>query len=188
MAYMNQERKAKIAAALKKIEAIRDWKYTLRGAGGSGVTMTIMQADMDLMKSFRESDPNRTDAEVNKYYLGNQFEGAALNVMNAVLDALNLVGDSDANYDNSDSMTDYFDVGWYVYIKLGRWDSPFLDVIPRSERKNTKKPKSSYANSGPVAKKAVKAAISYYLPSDFYTLSPGRKAAATKRAMQLAGL
>ena len=26
------------------------------------------------------------------------------------------------NHDNSDPMTDYFDVGWYISVNLGRWD------------------------------------------------------------------
>jgi hypothetical protein len=30
------------------------------------------------------------------------------------------------NYDNSDSMTDYFDVGHYVDLNIGKWDKPFV--------------------------------------------------------------
>lgn len=30
------------------------------------------------------------------------------------------------NYDRSDSQSDYFDVGHYVDINIGKWDKPFI--------------------------------------------------------------
>jgi hypothetical protein len=30
------------------------------------------------------------------------------------------------NHDNSDSQTDYFDVGWYVDVKVGKWNKPYI--------------------------------------------------------------
>jgi len=44
-----------------------------------------------------------------------------LQTMRAIIKALNL-----DNYDRSDSMTDYFDVGHYVNINIGRWNKPFV--------------------------------------------------------------
>jgi hypothetical protein len=33
-----------------------------------------------------------------------------------------------SNHDNSDPMTDYFDVSWYIAINVGKWASfPLLD-------------------------------------------------------------
>lgn len=29
------------------------------------------------------------------------------------------------NFNHSDSMTDYFHVGWYTRIELGKWDKPY---------------------------------------------------------------
>jgi hypothetical protein len=29
------------------------------------------------------------------------------------------------NHDRSDSMTDYFDVGWYISINVGKWNKPY---------------------------------------------------------------
>jgi hypothetical protein len=29
------------------------------------------------------------------------------------------------NHDRSDIQTDYFDVGWYVDVNIGRWDRPY---------------------------------------------------------------
>ena len=32
------------------------------------------------------------------------------------------------NHDNSDIMTDYFDVGWYVHLNVGKWDKPYTYI------------------------------------------------------------
>ena len=29
------------------------------------------------------------------------------------------------NHNNSDISTDYFDVGWYIDINIGKWDKPY---------------------------------------------------------------
>jgi len=29
------------------------------------------------------------------------------------------------NHNNTDLMTDYFDVGWYIKINVGKWDKPY---------------------------------------------------------------
>jgi hypothetical protein len=33
-----------------------------------------------------------------------------------------------SNHDNSDIMTDYFDVGWYLNINVGGWNKPYTVV------------------------------------------------------------
>jgi hypothetical protein len=32
------------------------------------------------------------------------------------------------NWDKSDIQTDYFDVGWYIDVNVGRWDKPYALV------------------------------------------------------------
>ena len=32
------------------------------------------------------------------------------------------------NHDNSDIMTDYFDVGWYIDVNIGKWNQPYALV------------------------------------------------------------
>lgn len=33
------------------------------------------------------------------------------------------------NWDNSDIMTDYFDVNFYVHMGIGKWDKPYKEVL-----------------------------------------------------------
>jgi len=122
MAYMNQEKKRKIAAELKKAIP-SDWKYSLGVDNHSTIVLTIQSAPVDLLSSIEDSDSNhdRTYLQLNHYYPQNRYEGAVLQTMRAIIKALNL-----DNYDRSDSMTDYFDVGHYVNINIGRWNKPFV--------------------------------------------------------------
>ena len=52
MAYMNQECKAKIAAALKAIPGLNDWSYSLRVSSHSTIVMTIRTAPFDLLAGY----------------------------------------------------------------------------------------------------------------------------------------
>lgn len=136
MAYMNQERKAKIAARLKTVVP-KGWKYSLAVDNHSTIVMTVKSAPVDII-----TEVNRVQAEayahlpygspkvkdhfsVNKYYIDKSFD-VTLPVIAAILDALNLVGESGANHDKSDIQTDYFDVGWYVTLQFGKWNQPFV--------------------------------------------------------------
>jgi hypothetical protein len=134
MAWMSQEKKAEIARELKKVMP-RDWKYSLSVRHHSTIVLTIQAAPVDLMaiynKRVAESWERRGDkhkpetyAQVNEYHLDGQFSGELLETFEKIKGALNV-----GNHDRSDLMTDYYDVGWYVDINIGRWDKPFR-VIP----------------------------------------------------------
>lgn len=112
MAYISQEKKKEIAANLKKIMP-KGWKYSLRIDHYTSLVMTIKEAPVDLSNG-------KEYIQVNPFYPEHSFEGETLNIINNALACMN-----EGNHDNSDSMTDYFDVGWYVNINVGRWDKPF---------------------------------------------------------------
>ena len=60
---------------------------------------------------------------INEYWYKAHFADnpKALAFLSEVIPALNV-----GNFDNSDPMTDYFHVGWYVDVNLGRWDKPYV--------------------------------------------------------------
>ncbi len=121
MAYMNQEKKVKIAAALKKVVPA-DWKYTLGVDNHSTIVMTITSAPVNLLaKAQANSEYVKDNFQVNQFYPEKSFDGRTLETVMKILDALNL-----NNHDNSDIMTDYFDVGHYVNLNIGRWNKPFV--------------------------------------------------------------
>lgn len=134
MAYMNQELKATLAAKIKAVMPA-GWKTTLAVNNHSTLVLYIMQAPVDIIGNVRETiekigstqviNETTTNFDVNVYHLDRQFSGPLLATMQAINAAMN-----EGNYDKSDIMTDYFNVGWYTSIKIGRWDMPFLETVP----------------------------------------------------------
>jgi hypothetical protein len=142
MAYVSKEKKAKIAAALKQVVPA-GWKYSLAVHHHSKIVLTIQSAPVDIIQAYvnftvakaalKGIEFDRTNAlqhaaqvedrrsiDVNEYHLDTQFTGELLEVFQKIRDALNT-----DNFDNSDVYTDYFHVGHYVGINVGRWDKPF---------------------------------------------------------------
>lgn len=124
MAYMNQERKAKLAAELVKVVPA-GWKYSLAVRHHSTIVMTISEAPVDLIRSIKPSeyfDPDSaTEVEVNPHRIDIAFSDTEVaKTFRAIFASLNT-----GNHNRSDAQTDYFDVGWYVEVSIGRWDRPF---------------------------------------------------------------
>lgn len=125
MAYMSQEQKAKIAAALKKVVPA-GWKYSLGVRHHSTIVMTIASAPVDLLRAFKPTpayNPEEaTHLDVNVYHFRDAIADAGiLATFEKIIDALNL-----DNFDKSDLQTDYFHVGHYVDLDIGRWNKPFV--------------------------------------------------------------
>ena len=124
MAYVNQDKKRKIAAALKPVVPA-GWKYSLAVRHHSTIVLTISAAPFDLIRAFKPTQwfnpETATEVNVNPYHYRNHLDDEAVaDVFEQIIDALNT-----DNHNNSDIQTDYFDVGHYVELRVGRWDKPF---------------------------------------------------------------
>jgi hypothetical protein len=129
MAYMNQEKKKVIAAKLKEFMP-KSWKYSLAVRNHSTIVMTIKSAPINLvaeyvastgMTSYTDNDGNPY-ASINTYHAEDKFLSAdTQNLITKIIDTLNT-----DNYDNSDVMTDYFNVGHYTDLDLGKWNKGFI--------------------------------------------------------------
>ena len=150
MAYMNQQKKLCIADALKKVVP-KDWKYSLAVRHHSTIVMTIRAAPVNFMQLEAEhlraelrcgrldGEPNDIAARIGAlergevecltldgYRMDKRFTGTEVAAIFAnIVAALNI-----DNYDNSDPMTDYFDVGHYVTLQVGEYDKPFRYIPP----------------------------------------------------------
>ena len=130
MAYVDQGKKARIAAALKKVVPA-GWKYSLAVRNHSTIVMNISQAPVDLLGQAQQFNDRRAEQrgdepyqvggylQVNPYYVGETFGDD--HPLVAIKEALDL-----ENFDKSDLMTDYFHVGHYVEINVGQWNKPFV--------------------------------------------------------------
>lgn len=133
MAYMNQERKAKLVAEAKKVLKKYGVKATF-STDRHSISCNIKSGSLDLIGNSNKvcgaSNPgmrgvswaeSKDHMEINTYHYHNHFDGKCLAFVAELMKALNT-----GNHDNSDSQTDYFDVGWYVYISVGKWNKPYV--------------------------------------------------------------
>lgn len=129
MAYMNQETKAKIAPKVKKILG----KYKLKGSlavrNYTTLVLNIKSGPIDFIGNLNRDIPEDSNrrakdcVDVNVYHIGSHYTGIAAKALTELRAALNA-----GNHDNSDIQTDYFDVGWYVDINVGKWNKPYILV------------------------------------------------------------
>lgn len=126
MAYVSKEKKQKIAAALKTVMP-KGWRWSLAINHGS-----IASAPVDLMAeamrvyndSYRADRDGKMTAPATHMQADcspEMYFDSSLDLFRAIRAALNI-----DNYDNSDIHTDYFDVGHYTHINIGRWNKPFV--------------------------------------------------------------
>ena len=128
MAYMNQEKKAKIAAAIKPILAKYKLKGTLSVSNHMSIVLTIKSGSIDFIGNFNltnASTPRFQGAEksiqVNTYWFQEHFSGVAKAALSEIVPAMKSAG----WYDRSDSRSDYFDTAYYVDVNVGKWDKPY---------------------------------------------------------------
>lgn len=112
MAYMSQERKAALAPAIKAILNKHGMKGSLSVSRHTGLTLTLKEGSIDF---------GAAHIQVNPYWINEHYEGKARDFLNEVIAAMNV-----GNHDNSDIQSDYFDVGWYVYVNVGVWNKPYI--------------------------------------------------------------
>jgi hypothetical protein len=134
MAYMNSEMKAKIAAKIKPILAKYGVKGSLSVRNHSTIVLTLKSGKIDFIENLNRvcgSSHYQTSngfrpvtgghVDVNPYWYHDHFDGKARKFLDEALRVLNT-----GNHDNSDSQTDYFDVGWYVDVNVGKWNKPYI--------------------------------------------------------------
>ena len=127
MAYINQERKAQLAPAIKAACKKYGVKATIAVRNHMTLCVNIKSGKLDLIGNHvRVVDQpdgwaaQKQSIDVNPYHYRNQFDGEAKEFLIDLFTAMNA-----GNHDRSDIQTDYFDVGWYVDVNIGSWNKPY---------------------------------------------------------------
>lgn len=141
MAYMSQERKKSLTPAIKAVLKKYGVKGTLAVNNHSTLVLNIKSGSIDFIENFIQTDGEGISArrmsqdqidyirknrslDVNPYWYKEHFSGKAKAFLSELLPVMN-----NGNHDNSDIQTDYFDVGWYVDVNIGKWNKPYvLDI------------------------------------------------------------
>lgn len=132
MAYMNQEKKALIAPAIKTLLNAYSLKGSLSVENHSTLNLNIKSGSLDFIGNFNDIQTTRSMTDwqrvvakgslsVNQYYVEDHYSGEVKEFLIKAVNALKSAG----WYDNSDAMTDYFDTAYYFHINIGKWDNPY---------------------------------------------------------------
>lgn len=134
MAYVSQELKKSLAPAIKRVCKKYGIKASLAVRNHSTLVLNIKSGKIDFVGNINrvcgEDHYQRArgfqpitsgHVSVNPYWYKEHFDGKALKFLTEIIPLMNK-----GNHDNSDIMTDYFDVGWYVDVNIGKWDKPYI--------------------------------------------------------------
>ena len=134
MAYMSQERKAEITPKVKSILTKYGIKGSLSVRHHSTLSLTLKSGKIDFIansnrvcgndfyqvaKGFKPNTSNYDS--INPYWFHEHYDGDAKAFLTEVMEAMN-----GGNWDKSDIQSDYFNVGWYVDVNIGKWDKPYI--------------------------------------------------------------
>lgn len=113
MAYMSQDRKKELTPGIKSVLKKHSMKGTISVDHHSTLCVTVREGVID----FGEQ------RGVNPYYIDRDYAAnpPARDFLMELKNAMDV-----GNYDNSDPMSDYFDVGWYVEINIGGYEKPYV--------------------------------------------------------------
>jgi hypothetical protein len=122
MAYMNQEKKAKIAATLKPILKKYGIKGSLSVRNHTSIVLTITAGKVDFYKDYGAD--TKFGIQVNPYWYQDHFTGLSKQALSEIIPAMY----SADYYDNSDAQTDYFDTAYYISVNIGKWNKQYQVV------------------------------------------------------------
>lgn len=123
MAYVSQDLKKKIVSALKPVMKKYGMSATYSVSNYSSFCVKLKSGVIDFGK---------TEGQVNVYWVDDNYSGVARDFLKEVLNTIKVAG---AWYNNSDAMTDYFDVAFYIDINIGMWDKPY-QLLQNTQKDN----------------------------------------------------
>jgi len=106
MAYITTEAVKEIRNELKK--EFPNIKFSVVRENYSAIQVAIMESDLEFEKEYMQ---------LNHYHL-HTYPNAE--ILKKICEISNR-----NNFDNSEPMTDYFHVGYYFSLSVGKWDRPY---------------------------------------------------------------
>ena len=133
MAYMNQEKKAKIVSAVKPILKKYGVKATFAVRNHSTICLNVKAGNIDFIENYIQTGQRMSEdqvafirknksIDVNPYWFQDHFSGKAKSFLSEAFTAMKSAGNW---YDRSDAQTDYFDTAYYVDVNIGSWNKPY---------------------------------------------------------------
>jgi hypothetical protein len=125
MAYMSQDHKKRIKVELDKVLKGTGIKYSLGVRNHSTIVLNVKSGPVDFLGNYMaglgdDTQKTITSMDVNVYHYQRHFSGEVLELMKKIMAAMNL-----ENYDHSEPQQDYYNVGFYVDVNIGKWGKPY---------------------------------------------------------------
>jgi len=111
MAYMSQEMKKKLAPAIKAVMKEFGVKGTIAVSNHSTIIVNLKEGAIDF---------GRDNLQIHHSH-GSSFSGITRKFVEKIFVAMR----GKEWYDNSDSMTDYFDTAYYMRVNVGSYDKGY---------------------------------------------------------------
>jgi len=119
MAYMSQEKKNRLAPKIKEVLNKYGVKGTISVNNYSTLVVTLRSGPLDFDVEYLGNQ--RGGRDVNYYPHEKIYFGDTREFLKEIYSAMN---------EGNSSMTNYFDVGWYSQVTLGKWDKPYICTRP----------------------------------------------------------
>jgi hypothetical protein len=139
MAYISKTEVQQKAVQIKALLKEYGFKGTVAGSNSSTLRVRITEGKLDVIANMADTADALPYAKftseevakmrqlkytsVNPYWYHEHYSGTVLEFLKRLFGIMN-----EGNHDNSDIMTDYFDVGWYNSVMIGDWDKPYVLV------------------------------------------------------------
>lgn len=132
MAYIGQDTKATIVAAVKPILK----KYGIKASFGvrhhSSLVVNIKSGALDFISNYNDTQAAQSWGgekhvakdylSVNQYWINDNYSGDVKEFLVELYTAIKSAGKW---FDKSDAMTDYFHTAFYIDVNVGNWDKPY---------------------------------------------------------------
>lgn len=130
-AYVNNEKTKQVREDLKK--EFPQFKFSVKKRHHSTVDVAILEGPMPLTDK-----PNGYEV-INVYWIEENYKNKP-EIKDILLKMLKII--NKGNFDESDIMTDYFHVGFYVKFSIGEYDRPYIVTNPIKKTSITTKKES----------------------------------------------
>ena len=136
MSYISQIEKKSISAKINPILKEYNLKGTLSIRHHSQLVLKISTGPIDFFKNFNETagyknfwnnefEPITSNhMEINQYHYKEHFSGVALEALSKLIPAMY----TDDFRDNSRIECDFFDISYYISVRVGEWNKPYMVV------------------------------------------------------------
>ena len=120
MAYVTTEQVAQVRKEIKEAFG-KEFKFSVTRQNHSSIDVALMSSPFEFDFKSDYAKENKYD-QLNHLYLDNEgFTQEQIDMFKKVTE-IGMRG----NFDKSDSMTDYFHVGWYFHLAIGKWNKPYI--------------------------------------------------------------